>query len=192
MENTILFMTLILGLILGTIMLCVVLFVYVKKQTFGFGGSILTTFGVLLLGLSLWKSVEVSVTPDGGIQAKFQALEQRIKQDAKKTSERIDTLTKVTTESIAKREFEALVKVDDSLPDDIGAVCTTSKLLYKNLFVMSSNRHRAISVKASKEFPCKTPDTSKELLKINKKFAEYLYGVVPDTELTSAIIGLVD
>lgn len=52
--------------------------VYIKHQIFGLGGSILTPFGVLLLGLSIWKTVEISVSPGGKIEAKFRAIEEHI------------------------------------------------------------------------------------------------------------------
>lgn len=192
MEYIILTVTLILGLLLGSIMLCTVLYVYIKRQIFGMGGSVLTTFGVLLLGLSLWKSVEVSVTSDGGIQAKFEALEKVVKKENEQTSERLNTLTEKTStiSQNSQKEYSALVEIDNSLPDKVGAVCTTSKLLNKELFVMSANRHRAIGVIASGEFPCLNPDSPIEILRINKKYAEYLYGTVPESQQTSAIIDL--
>jgi len=186
--SPIIFVALILGIVLGTTMLGVVIFVYAKKQSFGLGGSILTPFGVLLIGMSIWKTIDISVSADGGIQAKFQALEKKVESDLEQASDRIGTLTKVTSEKIAKKEYKANVEIDNSLPNNIAAVCTTSNLFYKELFVLSSNRHRAISVNAKNEFPCTNPDSSVELLRINERDAIHLYGAVPETKSTSAII----
>lgn len=63
--------TLILGLILGTVLLSAAVYVYIKHQVFALGGSVLTVFGTILLGLSIWQSVELTIRPEGGITAKF-------------------------------------------------------------------------------------------------------------------------
>ncbi len=73
--------TIILGLIIGSVMLIATTFVYVRHQTFSLGGSILTAFGTLLLGLSIWQSVEFTVGPDGGISASFKKELDNLKRD---------------------------------------------------------------------------------------------------------------
>ena len=92
MEAKIVFTALILGLVFGSLMLCSLLFVYIKHKTFGLGGSVLTVFGVMLLGLSIWKTVEISITPKGEIEAKFEALEKRV-EDVREIGN--STITKV-------------------------------------------------------------------------------------------------
>jgi|GEM_PF-4754458 len=78
MEGKILFIALILGIVFGILMLCCLLFVYIKNKKFGLGGSVLTVFGVMLLGFSIWKTAEISVTLEGNIEAKFEALTKRV------------------------------------------------------------------------------------------------------------------
>ena len=78
MEGKILFIALILGIVFGSLMLCCLLFVYIKHKKFGLGGSVLTVFGVMLLGFSIWKTAEISVTLEGKIEAKFEALTKRV------------------------------------------------------------------------------------------------------------------
>lgn len=180
--------TLALGIALGTAMLSTVIFVYAKKQSFGLGGAVLTPFGVLLLGLSVWKTVDVSVSSDGGIQAKFEALEYKIGKDSEQTSERIGTLTRITSDKLVTKEHAAKVEIDNSLPDKVAAVCTTSSLLGKKLYFLTTNRHRMIEAVAQSEFPCSDPDAIEELVRINEKYATYLYGMVPKTKTTSAIV----
>src|SRR5690348_2161437 len=65
----------ILGMLLGTLMIVSVVWIWIKQQTFAFGGSILTVFGVVLVGLSIWGTVTVKVSPDGAIETTF---EQRV------------------------------------------------------------------------------------------------------------------
>ena len=55
MEGKILFIALILDIVFGSLMLCCLLFVYIKHKKFGLGGSVLTVFGVMLPGFSIWK-----------------------------------------------------------------------------------------------------------------------------------------
>ena len=92
MDPSITSAALILGLILGSLMLISVVFVFAKHQAFGMGGTLMTPFGVLLLGLSIWKTAEISVTPEGGLAAKFESLEQQvadINEEQKTTSEQV-------------------------------------------------------------------------------------------------------
>ena len=78
MEGKILFIALILGIVFGSLMLCCLLFVYIKHKKFGLGSSVLTVFGVMLLGFSIWKTADISVTLEGKIEAKFEALTKQV------------------------------------------------------------------------------------------------------------------
>jgi Skp family chaperone for outer membrane proteins len=62
---------LILGLIIGTMMIFASVYVFLKYRIFSLGGSVLTVLGAVLLGMSIWQSIEVSVGPEGGFTAKF-------------------------------------------------------------------------------------------------------------------------
>lgn len=59
------------GLILGTYLLICATFVYCKHREFGLGGTMLVIFGSLLVGLSIWTSIEISVNADGSVKAKY-------------------------------------------------------------------------------------------------------------------------
>ena len=81
-------------------MLCSLLFVFIKHKTFGIGGSVLTVFGVMLLGLSIWKTLEISVTAKGEIGAKFEALEKRVedvREIANSTTTKVEEIDKGIT-----------------------------------------------------------------------------------------------
>lgn len=62
------------AMVLGALMLVSVCFVYVKHQTFGLGGTCLSGFGVILLGMSVWKTVDVSFD-EKGVRAKLEQVE---------------------------------------------------------------------------------------------------------------------
>ncbi|MEW8627047.1 MAG: hypothetical protein AB2551_14940 [Candidatus Thiodiazotropha sp.] len=82
MDQSIVVIALWAGIIFGSLLLGSVIFVYVRHREFGVGGSILTPFGVMLLGLSVWKTVDISVTADGGLEAKFRSIEAKAERAA--------------------------------------------------------------------------------------------------------------
>jgi hypothetical protein len=53
------------GVVFGSVAISSASFVWVRKQVFGYGGSALCMAGVVLLGLSIWHSVEFGVTGNG-------------------------------------------------------------------------------------------------------------------------------
>ena len=61
MENW----TYIVGIIIGVIVLLSVVYVWITKQVVGMCGGFLSIIGVVLIGLSLWTSVEISITKEG-------------------------------------------------------------------------------------------------------------------------------
>jgi hypothetical protein len=83
------------------------LFVYIKHKKFGLGGFVLTVFGVMLLGFSIWKTAEISVTLDAKIEAKFQALTKRVedvREIANYTTARVDEVREIASSTTAKVE----------------------------------------------------------------------------------------
>ena len=61
----------VLGLILGTVLLLAAVYNFVRHQTFGVGGSLLIVSGLMLIGLSVWTSVEFSVDLGGKVTARY-------------------------------------------------------------------------------------------------------------------------
>jgi tetratricopeptide (TPR) repeat protein len=59
------------GLGLGSAMLVIACVVFLKKNVFGLGGSVLSLFGLVLVGLSVWTSFDLSISPKGEIKAAF-------------------------------------------------------------------------------------------------------------------------
>ena len=66
------------GIGIGTVILLAVVVVFVKDRKLSLGGWLLIPFGVLLVGLSVWKTAEVRVGPEGGLEAKFTALQHKV------------------------------------------------------------------------------------------------------------------
>jgi len=52
------------AVLVGTGMILCASSVWLRRQVFGFGGSMLTVFGVVLVGLSVWKHISVEVTAE--------------------------------------------------------------------------------------------------------------------------------
>ena len=101
-------MAFIAGLILGSLAIVSVCWVWVRSQVLGPGGGVLSFFGVLLVGLSIWSSASVELTPEG-FRAQFERLQEEVTQVAEK-SEQIS------------EEVEAVAKVNNAITREIQVV----------------------------------------------------------------------
>ncbi|WP_169567560.1 tetratricopeptide repeat protein [Sneathiella limimaris] len=74
--------TAIVGMLLGSGLLICVCIVYVKKHLFGVGGSVMSVVGTILVGIGIWSTIEISIAPDGKIEAtlnkKIASLQQEV------------------------------------------------------------------------------------------------------------------
>jgi len=64
--------------LIGTSMILSILYVYIKNNTVGIHGSIILLFGTILIGISSWKEVNISLGKDG-LNASFNTLAKEIK-----------------------------------------------------------------------------------------------------------------
>jgi len=97
MEDPLATVSLSLGMIFGIAMLAVMLRNSYKHRPFGLGGSVLTVFGVLLLSLPSWNTVDISISPQGGIKARFSGIEkklEKIESTVRQPSQKIDNRVK--------------------------------------------------------------------------------------------------
>src|SRR5215469_11397533 len=94
MENAVF----IVGLVLGTLLLTSVCWTYVRAPThaFNLGGVILSTFGFLLVGLSVFQSVDISISSKG-VTAKLDQLTKNVAQVQSQTEDAKQTLNNLTT-----------------------------------------------------------------------------------------------
>lgn len=53
------------GIVIGSAAILAVAFVWIRKQTFGIGGSVLCSVGVVLLGLSVWTTMKIEISQQG-------------------------------------------------------------------------------------------------------------------------------
>lgn len=98
------------GLVLGSAMIGTVCMVYLKKQLMGFGGAVLTIFGVVLVGLSVWSTVQVKVSKDG-FEVELDKLAQRVGQVEETTIVVAEDLASVATNAETDRaQFNTLTR----------------------------------------------------------------------------------
>lgn len=93
----------IVGLVVGAVAIAAVCWVWVRKQTFGTGGTVLSIVGVILVGLSVWKTVEISYT-NGSLMVRLQKLEERLGQVAEASSAVTQEVQKLTDSANTTRE----------------------------------------------------------------------------------------
>jgi hypothetical protein len=94
------------GLAVGTIAVLSAAGVWVKKQLFGMGGSVLTAFGALLIGMAVWGHVRIAVTETG---LEFEVLRQEVRQTAEATAIVVEEAGKLARAVDASRERVAVL-----------------------------------------------------------------------------------
>jgi hypothetical protein len=60
------------GIILGACLLAAVSWVWMRKQVLGASGISLAVIGFALVGLTVWTSIRIEASPDGGFIAQFE------------------------------------------------------------------------------------------------------------------------
>lgn len=99
----------IVALFLGSMMLMSVCFVYVRHRALQLGGIVLSGLGVILVGMSVWKTIEVEVG-DKGLIARLQH------QVADMKAEVADTKAEVAeVKAIASQSQEAALSLKESI-----------------------------------------------------------------------------
>ena len=87
------------ALVVGSLMLVAVCFVYVRHRTFGLGGITLSGLGVILLGMSVWRSIDVSFD-EKGMRAKLNQVEV-VATEAKDTAVKAQSAVVQTNQVVA-------------------------------------------------------------------------------------------
>ncbi|RIE13406.1 hypothetical protein SMC3_04250 [Candidatus Cryosericum hinesii] len=118
-QTTIEPVALVMGLVLGSAMLVSVTAAFLLGYVFGLGGATLTLVGALLTGLSIWSSVRIRVSPEGGFEASFESFKQEVREDV--TSLRSDTKGVVHELTEFKGEIRAsiLEAISPEVLDDL-------------------------------------------------------------------------
>ena len=83
------------ALVLGGLMLITVCGVFAFSQSFGFGGSVLTVSGVVLIGMSVWRKIDVTVS-EKGFTAKLEQVEAQALEAKAKASKSAETAQQAT------------------------------------------------------------------------------------------------
>lgn len=65
------------GIVLGSILLLSVAWVWVRKQVLGFNGFGMSIIGMLLISVTLWQKMNIEVSPDG-LKVEVEQLRERV------------------------------------------------------------------------------------------------------------------
>ena len=87
------------GLVLGSCLILAVCVVWLRKQTFGMGGSVMSLAGVTLAGLTVWSNVKFQVGPDGGVTASFERRVEELEKNVMEVSTSVETVAAASAES---------------------------------------------------------------------------------------------
>ena len=86
----------ILGLMIGVAMLSVVTVVYLKHQRLGPSGAILSLFGIVLMGMSVWQTIKISVDRKGVVQAELIQRIESVEAEQKNVVSKMTSVEKAT------------------------------------------------------------------------------------------------
>lgn len=89
------------GIVFGACAISSVSWVWFRKQIFAYGGSVLSVVGVILIGLSIYKTVDVRAAP-GGIGIKLAEMEQMLKEQGEAQKSAQASLAKFPADIEAK------------------------------------------------------------------------------------------
>lgn len=105
------------GIIFGALAISSVSWVWLKRQVFAYGGSVLSVTGIVLIGLSIYKTVDVRAAPDG-IGLKLSEMENLLKEQGQ--------AQKAAQASLARfpAEIEARITALDKVVKEQGAAQT--------------------------------------------------------------------
>lgn len=105
------------GIIFGAAAISSVSWVWLRRQIFAYGGSVLSVTGIVLIGLSIYKTVDVRAAPDG-IGLKLSEMEGLLKEQGQ--------AQKAAQASLARfpAELEARITALDKVVKEQGAAQT--------------------------------------------------------------------
>ncbi len=113
------------GLVVGTAILGSVSFVYVRHQKLGLNGATLSLIGMILIGMSLWKSIDVGANHKG-VWARLEQAEKIAVRASKEAEE-------------AKKETISAIKSVTSLKKTLSTVIDQEKLKAGHLYSGASD-----------------------------------------------------
>lgn len=86
------------GLFVGSLMILSVCLAYIRGRPFGMGGIVLTVGGVMLIGLSVFSRITLSVS-DEGFEARIQSIEHKVA-DVDQNVKMVNEANQVVSEAI--------------------------------------------------------------------------------------------
>ncbi len=100
------------GIVIGSIQLLAVSWVWIQKQVLGMGGITMSFVGVALVGLALWSSIRIEASPDGFI-AEFEQELRQLNNSVQQVEEQVgevdaDLRNVISTNIAFSRDLEQL------------------------------------------------------------------------------------
>ena len=113
------------GLLIGSVLMLSVCFVFIRHRFFGPGGAALSILGAILIGMSVWSNINVSVGADGGFRAELSQIRDQVAKIDSKNDQLRQTVSTVEsqvkeTQNVVQslRNNIAEFQLDEKMPAD--------------------------------------------------------------------------
>jgi len=121
----------IVALVIGSLILLSVCFVYIKHQVIKLSGLSFASIGMVLIGMSVWQTIDITIDKNG-LSAKLDQVMKEIqvtKQDIKTTNRKIDATKQAL--NIAKNDIR-IVDLEAKAAKSLASKTVTASLALKN------------------------------------------------------------
>lgn len=161
------------GILFGSAAISSACWVWLRKQIFAYGGSALSGAGVVLIGLSIWHSVDVKV----GITSASMKLESELRQDIQQQKNSLKTVSETLAAAQARLSDANYslrqINVQLSRAKSLAEFSAKSAIYFASVIQHNKGeRHGSIILDAAEENRANAP-TQNELNDLEKALASY-------------------
>ena len=177
----------IVGIVIGAVMLLATSIVYLKKSELAKGGIVFTVFGAVLLGMSVWASVKVEITADGGVSVEVQkritTLENTVSNSVATTKTRLTELNEkvVTVDTAFQKEIQKVQQVVGTVDQQHAALAHLTTRIDSELPAIRKDIV-AVAQKADKNFSVSVKELA-QLRMMTTKMAEKVQLTPPERRI---------
>lgn len=133
------------GIIMGSVLLLAVSWVWIKKQVLGGGGIIMSLVGLALVGLVVWSSIRIEASPEG-LSAEFERQLRQVEQMVNEMDEQV-----ARVDSNLQRVDEQVTRVDSGLQDVVAANISFSESIESLAASVETNNRQFVALTADLE-----------------------------------------
>jgi tetratricopeptide (TPR) repeat protein len=134
------------GIVFGGWALSSVIWVWTRKQIYAYGGSALSVVGIILMGLSIYKTIDVRAAP-GGIGIKLAEVETLLKEQGQ-----VQQMTQQKLAEIPAELGSKIVELDRSIKEQVAAQIAQLRTQDGDASIIQSNAAKeSRSVPTSRE-----------------------------------------